>query len=326
MTGSRREREAEPAGSATAGTEVFYRSDARRGAVWHAVFAEEAPDLALVDWSPERAATARYLVAWTPPDDLGRAMPRLDVLFNIGAGTDHLPWAEIPAGVTVARMVDPELTQSMVEYVTLAVLAQHRDLPAYLEAQRAGRWESHPVRRAAEHVVGILGLGVLGTAVSAALSGMGFPVRGWSASAKTLPGIATFAGRDSLPRFLSEVRSLVCLLPLTDATRNLLDATLFGALPAGAGLVNVGRGGHVVEADLAAALDAGHLSSAVLDVLGSEPPPTEHPLFRHPRVIATPHVASMTHPATAARQVIEAVRRHRRGAPMAHVVDRGRGY
>ena len=308
------------------GTEIVYGSDARRGAVWHAVFAEDAPDLALVDWSPERAATARYLVAWTPPQDLGRAMPKLDVLFNIGAGTDHLPWAEIPAEVTVVRMVDAELTRSMVEYVILAVLAQHRDLPAYLAAQRAGVWQARPVRRAADHVVGILGLGVLGMAVAEALTGLGFPVRGWSASPKTIPGTATFAGRDALPRFLSEVRSLVCLLPLTEATRGLLDARLFGALPPGAGLVNVGRGGHVVEADLAAALDSGHLSSAVLDVLGSEPPPAGHPLFRHPGVIATPHVASMTHPATAARQVIEAVRRHRLGLPMAHVVDRARGY
>ncbi len=308
------------------GTEVVYGSDARRGAVWHAVFAKEAPDLALVDWSPERAATARYLVAWNPPGDLGLAMPQLDVLFNLGAGTDHLPWAEIPGNVTVVRMVDPELTRSMVEYVILSVLAQHRDLPAYLAAQRAGVWQARPVRRAVDHVVGILGLGVLGTAVAVALTGLSFPVRGWSASPKAIPGVVTFAGRDALPRFLSEVRSLVCLLPLTDATRGLLDADLFDALPAGAGLVNVGRGGHLVEAHLAEALDSGHLSSAVLDVLASEPPRAGDPLFGHPRVIATPHVASMTYPATAARQVIQAVRHHRRGLPMDHVVDRARSY
>ncbi len=305
---------------------VVYRSDARRGAVWHAVFAAEAPDLALVDWSAEAAEAARHLVAWTPPDDLARAMPRLQAFFNIGAGVDHLPMAAIGDAVSIVRMVDPELTRSMVEYVVMAVLAQHRDLPAYLDAQRHGRWAAIPVRRAAEHPVGVLGLGVLGKAVAAALGGLGFPVRGWSASPKRVEGVDTFAGRAALPAFLAGTRSLVCLLPLTDDTRGILDAALFAGLPEGAGLINVGRGGHVVEADLLAALDAGRLTSAVLDVLGREPPAADDPLFRHPRVIATPHVASMTHPATAARQVIRAVRMHEAGQPMDNVVDRRRGY
>ncbi len=305
---------------------VAYRSDARRGAVWHAVFAAEAPDIALVDWSPEVAETARYLVAWAPPEDLARAMPRLEVFFNTGAGVDHLPMAEIGDAVSIVRMVDPELTRSMVEYVAMAALAQHRDLPGYLEAQREGRWAAQPVRRAAEHPVGILGLGVLGRAAAAALAGLGFPVRGWSASRKEVDGVESFAGRAALPAFLAGTRSLVCLLPLTDDTRGILDAALFAGLPRGAGLINVGRGGHVVEADLLAALDAGHLASAVLDVLGREPPAADDPLFRHPRVIATPHVASMTHPATAARQVIRAVRAHGRGNAIENVVDRRRGY
>ena len=264
-------------------TTVIYGSDARRGAVWHAVFAEEAPELALVDWSPEAAAGARYLVAWTPPVPLADAMPQLDVLFNIGAGIDHLPLGQIGDRVAIVRMVDPELTRSMVDYVLLAVLAQLRDLPDYLAAQRAGRWAPMPVRRAADHAVGILGLGVLGQAVAAALAGLGFPVRGWSASPKSVPGVETFAGRPNLPAFLAGTRSLVCLLPLTPDTRGILDAALLAGLPAGAGLVNVGRGGHLVEADLVAALDGGHIASAVLDVLSREPPHPGHPLFSHPR-------------------------------------------
>ena len=307
-------------------TVVVYASDAQRGAVWHAVFAAEAPDLTLHDWSADLAAEARYLVAWTPPADLSRAMPRLAAFFNIGAGIDHLPLGAIGDTIAIVRMVDPELTRSMVEYVTLAVLSQLRDLPAYIAAQRAGRWTPRPVRRAADHRVGILGLGVLGQAVAAALLAQGFPVRGWSASPKVIAGIETFAGRPALPAFLHGVMSLVCLLPLTDDTRGILDSGLFAALPEGAGVINVGRGGHLVEPDLLAALDTGHLASAVLDVLAEEPPPAGHPLFGHPRVIATPHVASMTHPATAARQVIAAVRRHRDGLPMANVIDRARGY
>ncbi len=306
--------------------EIVYKSDAERGATWHAVFAAEAPDLRLVDWSPGTVATCRYLVAWAPPENLARVMPRLEAFFNIGAGVDHLPMVEIGEAVSIVRMVDPELTRSMVEYVILAVLAQLRDLPAYLQAQREGRWAPIPLRRAAEHPVGILGLGVLGQAVARAIVALGFPVRGWSTSEKTVEGVRSFAGRAALPAFLGATRSLVCLLPLTGDTRGILDTALFAALPQGAGLINVGRGGHLVEEDLVAALDAGHLASAVLDVLTQEPPMVNHPLFRHPRVIATPHVASMTHPATAARQVIRAVRAHRREEPMENVVDRRRGY
>lgn len=306
---------------------VVYRSDPVRGAVWHAVFAAEAPDLRLVDWTPDLdAGAAPYLVAWTPPPGLGAAMPALRILFCIGAGVDHLPFPAIDPAVLVVRMIDPELTRSMVEYVVLAVLAQHRDLPAYLRAQREGRWAPAPLRRAADHPVGIMGLGTLGRAAAEALRGLGFPVRGWGTSRKHVPGVASFAGPEERDAFLDGLRSLVCLLPLTQATTGIIDAPLLARLPRGAGLINVGRGGHVVEADLLAALDAGHVASAVLDVLSPEPPPADHALFRHPAVLATPHVASATHPATAARQVIAAIARHRRGEPVENVVDRARGY
>ncbi len=311
----------------TARPVVAYKSDPVRGAVWHDIFAREAPDLRLVDWTPEgEAADAPYLVAWTPPADLPRAMPNLDVLFCIGAGIDHLPVHDLPQAVQVVRMVDPDLTASMVEYVVMAVLALHRDLPFYRTEQAAGRWTPRPVRPATERRVGIMGLGVLGQAAARALTGFGFPVRGWSASPKSLDGIATFAGDATLGDFLSGTDILVCLLPLTPATRGLLNRDLFDRLPAGAALVNTGRGGHVVEADLLAALENGHLSGAVLDVLATEPPPADHPLLAHPMVLATPHVASATQPAGAARQVIQGVRAHLRGEPIAHAIDRSQGY
>ncbi len=306
---------------------IAYKSDPVRGAVWHEIFAREAPDLRLVDWTPDgEAAQAPYLVAWTPPPDLPRAMPRLEALFCIGAGIDHLPVHVLPPSVQVVRMVDPNLTASMVEYVVMAVLALHRDLPFYRTEQAAGRWTPLPVRPATERRVGLLGLGVLGQAAARALSGFGFPVRGWSASPKSLGGIETFAGDAALGDFLSGIDILVCLLPLTPATRGLLNSDLFARLAPGAGLVNVGRGGHAVEADLLAALEGGQLSGAVLDVLATEPPQAGHPLLAHPRVMATPHVASATQPAGAARQVIQGVRAHLRGEPIAHAINRAHGY
>ncbi|WP_279357820.1 2-hydroxyacid dehydrogenase [Methylobacterium indicum] len=308
-------------------TLVAYKSDPVRGAVWHEIFSREAPDLRLVDWAPEgEAADARFLVAWTPPDDLPRAMPRLEALFCIGAGIDHLPVAALPPAVQVVRMVDPNLTASMVEYVVMAVLALHRDMPFYRSEQAAGRWTPRPVRPAATRRVGIMGLGVLGQAAARAVAGFGFPVRGWSATPKSLDGIETFAGDAALGDFLAGTDILVCLLPLTPATRGLLDRRLFDRLPEGAGLVNSGRGGHVVEADLLAALETGRLGAAILDVLDREPPSADHPLLSHPRVMVTPHVASATQPEGAARQVIAGVRAHLRGEPIPHAIDRRQGY
>lgn len=308
-------------------TLVAYKSDPVRGAVWHDVFLAEAPDLRLVDWDPAgEAASAPYLVAWTPPEDLGRAMPKIEAFFCIGAGIDHLPIAAFPPKVDVVRMVDPDLTASMVEYVTMATLALHRDLPLYVGAARAGSWKAHPLRRAAERRVGLLGLGVMGQAVAAGLKAFGFPVRGWSASRKSLSGVACFAGPEERAAFLAGTDILICLLPLTEATRGILSADLFGQLPQGAALVNVGRGGHLVEADLLAALDGGQMSGAVLDVLASEPPAADHPLLRHPKVWVTPHIASATHPASAARQVIRGIRALRDGGKADNTVDRSRAY
>jgi glyoxylate/hydroxypyruvate reductase A len=306
---------------------LVYKSDPVRGAVWDRVFREEAPDIALEVWSPDAPPLdAAYLVAWTPPEDLERSMPKLEVLFGLGAGVDHLDLDRLPPRVRLVRMVDPNLTRSMIEYVLYAVLALHRDIPVYLADQREGRWAPRPVRRSADRTVGVMGLGVLGRAAAEALRDLGFAMRGWSASAKSIPGIMCFAGPEALPDFLGACEILVCLLPLTDATRGLLNAETLSSLPAGARLVNAGRGGHVVEADLLAALESGHISAAMLDVLAAEPPAADHPLLRHPRVMLTPHVASATHPDSAARQVIRAIRRHRDGLPLEHVVHRRQAY
>lgn len=308
-------------------TLVAYKSDPVRGALWHEVFAREAPELTLVDWADtSRAAAAPYLVAWVPPDDLATTMPNLRAFFCTGAGIDHLPFHEFPTGLRVVRMVDPALARSMAEYVVTAVLMLHRDMVAYRADQAAGRWNGRTVVAAAARRVGIMGLGNMGLAAVEALGHLGFPLRGWSASRKVIAGLETFAGPAELRSFLSGTDILVCLLPLTDETRGILDRSLFAMLPRGAMLLNAGRGGHLVEADLLAALDASLLSAAVLDVLADEPPRPDHPLLRHPRVVVTPHIASATHPESAARQVIKGVRADMAGRPIEHVLDPRQGY
>lgn len=306
---------------------VAYKSDPVRGAVWHDVFRSEAPDLRLVDWSEDAdAAEAPYLVAWTPPDDLLHTMPNLRAFFCIGAGIDHLPLGSFTPDVAIVRMVDPALTQSMTEYIVLGTLALHRDLPAYRSDQAAARWQARPLRLASERTVGIMGLGVMGLAALSALAPFGFRLRGWSASRKSIDGVETFAGLAELDAFLAQTDILVCLLPLTPQTRGILETGLFAKLPRGATLLNAGRGGHLVEADLLAALDQGQISGAVLDVLAQEPPAADHSLLRHPGVLVTPHIASATHPASAARQVIRGIRAHLSGQPIPHQVDSRQGY
>jgi glyoxylate/hydroxypyruvate reductase A len=171
-----------------------------------------------------------------------------------------------------------------------------------------------------------MGLGSLGTAVLERLAAYGFRLRGWNRSPRTLAGVETFAGAEQMRTFLAGCDILVCLLPLTPATQGILNREVFAALPAGASVVNVGRGPHVVDADLLAALDAGHLSRAILDVTDPEPLPADHPFWAHPRVFVTPHVASMTQPETAAPILLENIRRHRRGESLLGVVDRAKGY
>lgn len=308
-------------------TTVLYKSDPVRGEVWREIFAREAPELRFRIW-PDFGdpAAVRYLVAWMPPPDLATAYTGLDVVFSAGAGVDQLDLAAIPAHLPVVRMVEPGIIGGMVEYVAMAVLMLHRDMPAYVAQQRRAEWKQVRVWPAATRRVGIMGLGVLGRAALAALAPFGFQLAGWSRSRQAIAGVECFAGPDERDAFLARTDILVALMPLTPETRGILDAGLFARLPRGAAIVNAGRGGHLVEPDLLAALDAGQLSAAILDVARTEPLPAADPLWRHPRIILTPHVASMTQPETAARQVLENIRRRRAGQPMTGLVDRARGY
>ena len=306
---------------------IVYGGKPERGAVWRALFAAELPEVAF-HLLPETGdpAAVTYAATWNPIPDLSARFPTLRVLFSSGAGVDQLDAAALPEAVSLVRMVEPGIVDSMAEYVALATLLHHRDLLTFARRQAEAVWKELPVRTAASRRVGVMGLGTLGQAALARLAPFGFALRGWNRSPRAIAGVACYAGADGLDPFLSGCDILVCLLPLTGETRGILCAELFAKLPVGACLVNVGRGGHLVEPDLVAALESGHLAGAVLDVAAQEPLPSAHPFWRHPRIVLTPHVASMTQPESAGRVLLDNVRRHRRGEAMVGLVDRARGY
>jgi glyoxylate/hydroxypyruvate reductase A len=306
---------------------LLYKADPERGRQWARLFAQKAPDIPFRLW-PETGdpADVRYLAAWQPPDDPVRTLPNLEVIFSVGAGIDQFDLSGIPDHIAVVRMTEPGIVEGMVEYVTQSVLTIHRDLFDYALQQQQRVWRELPVRAAASRRIGVMGLGMLGTAVLERLQLFGFPCAGWSRSAHALPGVDCYAGADALDAFLERTDILICLLPLTDATRGLLNRALFAKLPGGASLVNVGRGPQLNQQDLLDALESGHLRNAILDVTDPEPLPESHPFWSHPRVRMTPHIASATRPESAVDVVVENIRRHRDGLPMRGRIDRTRGY
>jgi glyoxylate/hydroxypyruvate reductase A len=269
----------------------------------------------------------RWAAAWNPPAGVLARLPNLEAVFSLGAGVDTMiADPGFPRHVPLVRLVDRLLTQGMTEYVLLQVLDRHRDGALFRAAQAEGVWRKQSVRPASSCRVGILGLGVLGRAAGSALMGLGFPVAGWSRGPKDVPGITCHHGPEGLTALLSRSDILVCLLPLTAETRGILARPLFDRLPRGAFLINAARGGHLVEADLLAALEDGRLAGAALDVFPKEPLAAGHPFWTHPRIIVTPHVASLTQPASAAPRIAEGIDRLERGLPLLDVVDRDRGY
>jgi len=304
-----------------------YKADPVRGAEWARLFATQAPDIPFHIWPDNgEADRVRYLAAWVPPQDMERQFPNLELFFSTGAGIDQFDLAALPPELPVVRMAEPGVVAGMVEYATMAVLALHRDLPTYIRQQREGRWAAHRVYSASKRRVSVLGLGVLGCAVLDRLRTFGFQLAGWSRARRQIDAVACYAGREELPAMLAGTDILVCLLPLTQETRGILDAELFQHLPRGASLVHVGRGAHLDHQALLDALESGALSSAVVDVTDPEPLPATHPFWAHPQILLTPHIASMTQPETAVAQVLDNIRRHQAGAPLMGLVDRSRGY
>lgn len=224
-------------------------------------------------------------------------------------------------------MASEETLQTMGEYVCLAVLAIQRDLKRAINAQAAARWDEFQAPRTARQTrVGIMGLGNTGRTAARMLHGLGYPLAGWSLSRKALDPLQCFAGLDELDAFLRQTDILVGLLPETPLTRGLMNAPRFAALPPGAGIVNAGRGSLIVIPDLIAALDSGHLSAAVLDVFDPEPLSPDDPVWRHPRILVTGHIAGFASRHARAQHVAQAITAYRRGAPLPSLYSPERRY
>lgn len=267
-------------------------------------------------------------VCWNQ-HDMGelRRYPNLKLIVSMGAGVDHLlrPPGP-PPGIPVARLKDHRLTTGMTEFVVLNVLRFHRQDLEYRAQQAERVWNELPAPDTATRRIGILGLGELGAASARALLSFGFPVLGWTRTPREVEGVRGFHGAEGLDAMLRQTDILVCLLPLTPQTRGVINARTLGLLPRGAFVINSARGGHVVDADLLAALDSGHIAAAALDVFEPEPLPKDHPYWGHPRVLVWPHAASITIPSSAAPQVVENLRRAREGRELINLVDFSAGY
>jgi glyoxylate/hydroxypyruvate reductase len=307
---------------------LLFRSSVDSAARWQSELARLSPEFDIRIW-PELGdpSEIEYALVWRPEPGLLASLPNLKLILSLGAGVDHILCdPQLPRAVPIVRLVDPYLTAAMSEYVVLQVLRLHRHDLDYRIQEEAEIWQELPQKNARERPVGILGFGEIGQHVGGKLASLGFPVSGWSRSAKTIAGFTTYTDAVGLTQMLGKTEILVCLLPLTPQTEGILCARNFTTLPVGAAIVNAGRGGHLVEEDLIPALDSGQLSAAALDVFRAEPLPPGHPFWHHPRILVTPHIAGITNPATAAPIILDNIRRFKEGRPLMNQVDPAQGY
>jgi glyoxylate/hydroxypyruvate reductase A len=285
----------------------------------------ELPDAQVEAWQPG-AAQADHAVVWVPPQQLLDEQPGLRGLFNIGAGVDALLKLKVPAHTRIVRLDDAGMSVQMAEYVCHTLIRHFREFDVYEADAREGRWSYRKPRLRRDFPVGIMGLGVLGERVAKAVAQFEFPVLGWSRSPKAIDGVKVFSGEGQLDEFLSSTRVLVNLLPLTEATRGILNRRTLGKLQPGGYLISIARGAHLVEDDLIPMLDAGELAGATLDVFQVEPLPAEHAFWRHPKITVTPHGSARTLREESIAQIAGKIRAMEQGLPVSGVVDPVRGY
>ena len=283
------------------------------------------PDAEVSLWT-SGAPAADYAVVWAPPQQFFDEQPHLKAVFNIGAGVDALLKLKLPPHAQIVRLDDAGMSVQMAEYVCHAVIRHFREFDAYEADTRQGKWSFRKPRARADFPVGVMGLGVLGERVARALRTFEFPVNGWSRSPKAAEGVQCFSGIQGFKDFLAASRVLVCLLPLTPDTRDIMNRTTLSQLQAGGYIINVARGAHLVDDDLLALLDNGHLAGATLDVFRTEPLPPGHLFWTHPRITVTPHTSARTLRSESIAQIAGKLIALQRGQAVAGIVDSARGY
>lgn len=296
-----------------------------KAAPWLEGFRAQLPGVDITEWAPG-APQADHAVVWAPPQQFLDEQPALRGIFNIGAGVDALLKLRLPPGAVLVRLDDAGMSVQMAEFVCHALIRHFREFDGYEADVAAGKWSYRKPRLRAEFPVGVMGLGVLGERVARTVAQFDFPVNGWSRTPKALDGVRGFAGVAQLPDFLAASRVLVCLLPLTPETQDILNRDTLARLQPGGYVINVARGAHVVDDDLLALLDSGHLAGATLDVFRTEPLPAEHPFWRHPKITVTPHTSARTLREESIAQIAGKILALQRGEPIAGVVDPARGY
>ena len=307
---------------------LLHRADGRTEP-WLKDFSKYLPEAEFEIWhAGEKSQPCDYAVVWSPPEAMLPELAQVKAIFNTGAGVDALLryGDAIPREIPIIRLGDAGMGLQMAEYVTHAVLRYFRRFDDYERQARAGIWAALPPYNREDFAIGVLGLGALGMRVIEALAPFGFPLRGWSRTEKRINGVQCYQGLDGLDTFLRGSRVLVCMLPLTPETNNLIDRSNLGKLPAGAYVINVARGAHIAEPELLSLIKSGHIAAATLDVFRNEPLPAQHPFWQEPRITITPHVSALTLRRESVQQIADKIRNFESGQPVADIVDRNLGY
>ncbi len=306
---------------------VIIRQDGKID-IWKKALLAESPELEIYSYLEDHPKeNIDMALVWKHPVGILGQYPHLQLIACNGAGVDFIfDDPDVPKGIPITRVVDTKLAEDMSEHVLAVILSHLKNLDTYKLQQTQKVWKPRDYHRISDFRVGIMGLGELGSVLAGDLVRIGFKVQGWANSEKSMEKVETFAGSDELSSFLASSEILVCLLPLTQETEGILNKSLFKQLPKNAFVINVARGGHLVDADLVEMLDNGHLSGAGLDVYHEEPLPPSHPFWKHEKIHMTPHNASVSDPKFVVPQIIENYHRLHEGKPLLNQVSKDKGY
>jgi glyoxylate/hydroxypyruvate reductase A len=306
---------------------IYFNSNIDSPEEWKAALSQHFPDMTYsVGEVCEDPDSVDIALVWKLPNRGLSGFRNLKAVLSLGAGINQLDPEKLPKDVPLARLVDESLAQTMIEYAKAAAFRYHRKFHLFERQSKEAQWTFLPATLSQDSSVGVLGLGELGGAIAKALAGEGFKVAGWSRTPKKVEGIETFFGKNGLSDMLASSDIVINVLPLTDDTRAILNREFFAQCKRGTCIINMGRGHHLVDADLLAAIDAGQIQAATLDVATVEPLPPAHPFWGHPAILVTPHVAGISTPQTASGAVAQNIRRALNGEPLAQQVDLSRGY